>query len=286
MPRIVVAVIVSLLAGFAVGAWLGSDDQEVPAATSSGPALLGSEASVEERIANLEQIIVQEREARIALEDTLAALFDDLEQLEAADERAASARESAERETRNTTQTRRGNRNDADWLTRYQQRRVDRLVEGGFTEEEARRTLRLESEVGFEVLQTSWESQRTGERTDPLSNAMDTHSILRERLGDAAFERYLEAQGQPTTIGVSQVYPGSPGGDAGIRPGDRLVSYDGERIYTMSELRRETMQGEPGERVVLEVERDGMRIQLSVPRGPIGVTGSGARVRGMNWWGS
>ena len=48
MPRIIAAVIVSLLAGFAVGAWLSSDDAAAPATTSSGPALLGSDASVEE----------------------------------------------------------------------------------------------------------------------------------------------------------------------------------------------------------------------------------------------
>ena len=53
----------------------------------------------------------------------------------------------------------------------------------------------------------------------------------------------------------------------------------------MSDLRRQTMQGEPGQNVVIEVERDGMRIQMSVPRGPIGFSGTGARVRGMNWWG-
>ena len=42
---------------------------------------------------------------------------------------------------------------------------------------------------------------------------------------------------------------------------------------------------EPGEDVVIEVERDGVRMQLTVPRGPIGITGSGANVRGLNWWG-
>ena len=285
MPRIIAAVIISLLAGFAAGAWLGGDDQATPAATSSGPVLLGSGASVEDRIDNLEQIILQEREARIALEDTLAALFDDLERIEAADERATSARENAERQAREAAQARRGNRNDAEWLSRYQERRVVRLVEGGFTEDEARRALELESRVAFAALQSSWDAQRNGEEFDPFAAGSDPQALMREELGDAAFERYLEAQGQPTSIGVSQVYSGSPGSEAGLRPGDRLVSYDGERVYSMTDLRRQTMQGSPGENVVIEVERDGMRIQLSVPRGPIGISGNGARVRGMNWWG-
>ncbi|MDJ0794886.1 MAG: PDZ domain-containing protein [Woeseiaceae bacterium] len=284
MPRIIAAVIISLLAGFAVGAWLGGDEQEAPAA-SSGPVLLGSDASVEERIANLERIILQEREARIALEDTLATLFDDLERLEAADERASSARERAQQQARDATQSQRVGRNDAEWLSRYQERRVSRLVEGGFTEDEARRALELESKVAFAALQSSWEAQQSGDQTNQFAAAYDPQALLRQELGDAAFERYLEAQGQPTTIGINQVYAGSPGSEAGLRPGDRLVSYDGERVYSISDLRREAMQGTSGENVVIEVERDGMRMQLSVPRGPIGITGSGARIRGMHWWG-
>jgi hypothetical protein len=53
----------------------------------------------------------------------------------------------------------------------------------------------------------------------------------------------------------------------------------------MSDLRNQTMQGEPGEDVVIEIDRDGMRMQLTLPRGPIGITGNGANVRGTSWWG-
>ena len=285
MPRIIVAVVVSLLAGLAIGAWLGNGDQLAPEVTrQSTPQMPGVDASADERIAYLEQVILQEREARIALEDTLAVLFDDIEQLKAVDERIASAREQAERATREAERTS-TNRNDADWLVRYQERRVGRLVEGGFTEDEARRALELESQVAFAALQSAWETQRSGEPLDPFSAGSDPQALMRQELGDAAFERYLEAQGQPTAIGISQVYSGSPGSDAGLRPGDQLVSYDGERVYSITDLRRQTMQGAPGENVIMEVERDGVRIQLSVPRGPIGITGTGARVRGMNWWG-
>jgi len=292
MPRIIAAVIISLLAGLAIGAWLGdSGETGPPAAGSSTASLPGNNASVEDRLAHLEQVVLQEREARIALEDTLAALFEDFEQLETAggtaDQRAAAARVEAERqrEERRSSDARRGGRNDAEWLVRYRERRVDRLVEGGFTEDEARRALDIESEVAFAALQSSWEAQRSGERFDPFASGSDPQSLMREELGDAAFERYLEAQGQPTSIGISQVYSGSPGSEAGLQPGDRLVNYDGARVYSMTDLRRQTMLGAPGESVVIEVERDGMRIQLSMPRGPIGITGNGARVRGMNWWG-
>jgi S1-C subfamily serine protease len=67
--------------------------------------------------------------------------------------------------------------------------------------------------------------------------------------------------------------------------GDRIARYNGERVFSISDLRRLTMQGNPGEDVVIEVERDGVLMQLTLPAGPIGITGTGARVRGMNWWG-
>jgi len=287
MPRIVVAVIVSLLAGFAVGALIGGDTTAPQDEAQHGAGVLGADATIEDRLERIEQIIEQEREARISLEDTLAMLFADVERLEGVGERSAAELEAArqEREERRAAASRRVEGTEADWLTRYQERRMSRLVEGGFSEDEARRALRLESEVQFESMQAAWEAQRNGESLDNSSPEGDPQSLLRARLGDEAFERYLEAQGQPTSIGITQVYSGSPGGEAGIQPGDRLVSYGGERVFSVSELRRQTMQGAPGENVIIQVERDGMMMQLSVPRGPIGITGSGARIRGLNWWG-
>jgi len=40
-----------------------------------------------------------------------------------------------------------------------------------------------------------------------------------------------------------------------------------------------------GESAIIEIDRDGVRMQLSIPRGPIGMNGNGAVVRTMNWWG-
>ena len=108
---------------------------------------------------------------------------------------------------------------------------------------------------------------------------------MRSEMGDDAYARYLEVQGQPTAVSVTQVLGGSPGSRAGMQAGDQLMRYTGERVFSMSDLRNQTMQGKPGEEVVIEIERDGMRMQLTVPRGPIGITGTGANVRGTNWWG-
>lgn len=284
MNKIALAIVVSLLAGIVVGAWIGGEE-----ATSShsmqqaDTVALPESASDEDRLARLEQIVGEEREARIALEDTLAMLFEEIERIEGSGNRAvADRRESAERVRAAAPELSAGT---SDWITRYQERRVGRMVEGGFSEDEARRILQQESEAQYKAMQAAWEAQRNGETLDRFAPLNSTQSILRSEIGDDAYARYLEVQGQPTAVNVTQVLGGSPGTRAGMQAGDQVVSYNGERVFSMSDLRNQTMQGEPGEEVVIEIDRDGMRMQLTVPRGPIGITGNGANVRGTSWWG-
>ena len=289
MNRIVIAAVVSLLAGFAVGAlWMTDGGRTAAGAggVAAGEAP-GTEASTAERLDELERIIMEEQEARGALEDTIAMLFSELERLESRGTRAAENRaEPAAADPPTRRESRRPERDEVEWMRSFTERRVGRLIEGGFSEDEARRILQQESEASFRSMQMAWEAQRAGESMDPFDLRLNPQALLRENLGDAAYARYLEAQGQPTAISVTQVMTGSPGNRAGLQPGDQLVSYDGERIFNVGDLRNLTMQGEPGQDVVIEVERDGVRMQLTVPRGPIGITGSGANVRGLNWWGT
>lgn len=287
MNKIALAVVFSLLAGFAIGAWFSGDEApDNRAVELAAPGALPDDASAEDRLLRLEQIIGEEREARIALEDTLAMLFEEIERLEGAGGLAAAERLAEEQRQREARATeRRSPRDRADWLQNYQERRVGRMVEGGFSEDEARRILEQESEASYKALLAAWEAQRNGENIDPIGSMNNPQSILRGEIGDDAYARYLEAQGQPTSITITQVLSGSPGSSVGLQAGDQLVSYDGERIFNVVDLRDQTLQGNPGETVVIEVDRDGTRMQLTIPRGPIGLTGSGANIRGMNWWG-
>jgi S1-C subfamily serine protease len=96
---------------------------------------------------------------------------------------------------------------------------------------------------------------------------------LRNELGDADYERYLDASSRPTSVAVSGVLDSSPAQRAGLQPGDQIVRYDGKRIFSMSDLTRRTLEGQPGEQVVVDILRDGVSMQVAVPRGPIGISG-------------
>ena len=98
-------------------------------------------------------------------------------------------------------------------------------------------------------------------------------ATLRAELGESDYERYRAAIGQPTSVGVSDVLASSPAERAGLMPGDEIVAYGGKRVFDVGELNALTLEGTPGESVVLDIRRDGQNVQLVMPRGPIGITG-------------
>ena len=281
----IAAVAVSLIAGLAVGAWLVTD---WPAAgpAESVPSSSGHVVTApEERLLSLEQLIAEEREARLELAARVQVLLDYIERRDS----VASAQAAESSADRANEVVRAGSlRRSRDFMSmmrNFEERRFNSLTDGGFSEDEARRILRKESEAEYQAMQLAWEAQRSGEPVDPLASLNDSQSILRAELGDSDYERFLEAQGQPTSVQITRVLDGSPGNQAGLQPGDQIVSYDGNRVFNVADLRDQTMLGAQGEDVLIEIDRDGVRMQLSVPRGPVGITGSGANIRTMGRWG-
>ena len=154
----------------------------------------------------------------------------------------------------------------------------DHLVNAGFTESEADWILKRESELQMEALQARYDAQRSGEPVGRFGSRTSASNTLRQELGDEGYERYLTANGRPTAVAVSSVFEGSPALAAGLQPGDQITRYDGQRVFNMNEITTLTMQGQAGENVVVDIMRDGVLMQVSMPRGPLGVTG-GRRYR-------
>lgn len=284
--KVAVAGAISLVAGIAVGAWLVTDRRaSEPAVSATAPT--GDLVSVpEERLLSLEQLIAEERAARLELAGLVQALLDEIERRDSAGS-LRSAETSAERSANDVALagSLRRSRDFMSMMRNFEARRLQSLMQGGFSEDEAQRILQKESEAEYRAMQLAWEAQRNGEPLDPLASLNDPQAILRTELGDSDYERFLEAQGQPTSVQITRVLDGSPGSQAGLQPGDQIVSYDGNRIFNVADLRDQTLLGEQGEDVLLEIDRDGVRMQLSVPRGPVGITGSGANIRTMGRWG-
>ena len=268
MNKIAIAVAVSLLAGLAVGAYLISSPQPAtPVASSVDPAnYFDQTAATETRLRALEAAVAQERNARQLLEDELQILYAEIGQLgEERDERKAIDEQFQEVQQRTRAEfLQRADRTDDG--------RVARLINAGFTPERADWILQREAELQMEVMQARFDARRSGEPLDRFNPSLNPNSELRSEIGDAQYEQYLQANNRPTAISVGSVLESSPGQRAGLQPGDQIMRYDGNRVFDVSDLNEQTMLGEPGESVVVDITRDGMPVQLVLPRGPIGVT--------------
>jgi C-terminal processing protease CtpA/Prc len=287
VSRVAAAVVVILVAGVGAGAWWLAG---VPTGVTESPGDPASDyvdpsRPLAERLQQLELVIAREQEARMVLEDQLRALIDDIERIESGGqlllaERTRQQQESQREARRNTSRS----RDYVALMQDFQERRVKQLTQGGFSEGEAREILKRESAAQYEAMLAAHEAQRNGEDLDLTRSFGGAQDLLRAELGDDEYARYLRAQGQAAAIQVTQVMEGSPGSRAGLQPGDEIVSYNGDRVFTVSDLRSLTLQGTAGEDVVVEIDRDGVRMQLNLQRGPVGISGASANRRFGAWW--
>ena len=274
MKKLLIAAGLAFAAGIAAKTLMTGDavTAETAASGRSETAVVSFDRSLplEARIAALEQALSDERQARQLLQEEVLVLNDAIEQMRpggAPPQPSAQPAEPPSEEPRRTAVR--------DRMS--PERRVERFLAAGFTAAEADWIMRREAELQMEALQERYDARRSGEPVGFFSSRGSARTALRDELGDADYERYLTANGRPTSIAVSSVLDGSPALAAGLRPGDQIVSYDGRRVFNMSEDNALTMQGEAGENVVVDITRDGIPMQVALPRGPLGITGGRRR---------
>ena len=68
------------------------------------------------------------------------------------------------------------------------------------------------------------------------------------------------------TLTIATVMPSSPAAEAGLEPGDEIVSVDGRSGWTLREIRKAFQQSGP---VQIAIRRDGVSQELAVDRRPI-----------------
>jgi C-terminal processing protease CtpA/Prc len=279
MKVIAIASIASFAAAFAAASWIYTADTEPEEVTGMMEAASSFDAGlpVEERIAALERAVSDERFARQLLQEEVFYLTAELEQITGTNGVELPEQIEAEQavdESRDPQRSRREERRYRNSL----EGRIERLIEAGFLPSQASMIARRDSELQMQSLQTRYEAERSGDPVDYWRNRNASSVTLRQELGDADFERYLVANNRSTSITVSSVIESSPAQSAGLQPGDEIVRYDGERVFSMTDLTQRTMDGAAGQNVIVDIMRNGQPMQIVMPRGPVGISG-GRRTR-------
>jgi hypothetical protein len=154
---------------------------------------------------------------------------------------------------------------------------VDSLTAAGFSSSDAQHIETRIEELRVAAMQSRYEAQLSGEPQNVMDQLRVGSDTLRAELGEADYERYLAATGRPTRVDITAVLASSAAQTAGLQPGDQIVAYGGERVFDVRELNQVLLEGEPGEPVIVDIERDGQPMQLVIPRGPLGISSGFAR---------
>jgi hypothetical protein len=271
MHKSIALVVIGLAAGFVIAAWWGSSSL---APTSDERDSL----TTTQRLDALEEELATETRRRREIEAELALLSERIappapidhpanaDSANSLEDSSATAEETPLAEARPSPPVRRRPPFELD-----DDELVERFIAAGLTPERAHWIVARSQELRMQALQEQYDAAREGRPFDP--GAIVPTNTLREELGDTDYERYLQALDRPTSVYVRDVLASSPGARAGLKPGDQVVSFGGERVFDMSDINRLVLEGQPGQVVAVDVIRDGQLVQLYVPRGPIGITG-------------
>jgi hypothetical protein len=161
---------------------------------------------------------------------------------------------------------------------------TENLVKAGLNEELAADIVRRRNEMDMKILELRDRASRDGyldtERYARELNELREQDIsLRDEIGDEYYDRYLFSSGQGNRVKVASVMMGSPAEMSGMKDGDLILNYDNRRMFNWNELQQATSRGERGEYVNVAVLRNGQLVNLWIPRGPLGIRLSSARVK-------
>ena len=148
----------------------------------------------------------------------------------------------------------------------------DELADAGYERGDVESFLRLRDEVDLDQLYLRDRAAREGwlgtERFSEEREILDSEvRDLEREVGDDFGDWMRYASGRPNRVSITEVMGGSPASDAGLRSGDVLLAYDGDRILDVGDLRRGTTAGRAGEPTEVRVMRDGRVLNVDLPRG-------------------
>lgn len=258
-----------ITAGIVVIAWLLlSQPGDKPVSAAVAPAAAVDRiASLEQRVASLTQTLDQELLLRQQLERRLQHLE---QSAPGALERTAIDAQQADRSKGSDRNPDSGEADDEADIGQ-------RLINVGLAPQTVQQIREVIDEARLQRLQIRDQAIREGWRDSPeftekMHQLGDPAEQVRERFGDAAYDRYLYASERPNRVAVREVMRGSAAELAGVQAGDIIERYASTPIYSMSALRQATTEGVAGESVLLELKRKQQPVTTVLPRGPLGIT--------------
>lgn len=160
---------------------------------------------------------------------------------------------------------------------------VQALVEAGIDPEQAAWIQGRLDEIDLQQLYLRDRASREGWLKQPRyhkerSKYQDAVTDLRGDIGDDAYDRMLYTLGRANRVVIRDTMLNSPAEQYGLLAGDRIIEYDGRRVFTGNELNTLVTSGDAATLTLVRVERDGKYHDIYLPRGPLGIRMSTARV--------
>ena len=282
--RLPLAAALLLIVGGAIAHWTTSGTESTPSSSSSGPFSRedAAQENLETRLSNLENTLDQ----TLKIQGQLLELVNEL-----------SSRLDPETESPPTRHANMG-MEDASYqappertrsqrvrnrFERQRENQVQQLVDAGFSHSRATAIVEKQERLQYEQMQFSYEyhhlQDKRSDRAKELQEKLQTYSnprrVFEQELSAAEFEQYLNAFGGRTEMEIGDLIESAPAYEAGLRPGDKIIRYNNQRVFHMGDLRTQVYQAKPGESVAVEIQRQGSSSTETIylPAGPLGIRG-------------
>jgi len=224
-----------------------------------------------ESLAALQHQLQQANQAREQLESRLEALQVRVDEIENA------------RVTETVITTATASRNPQTETAPVVRSSVQALIDAGINEEQAIWIQERLDEIELQKLYLHDRASREGWLNKPRYNKerreyQNAVAELRGEVGDDAYDRLLYSLGRANRVVIRDILQNSPAAQYGLLGSDQIIEYDGQRIFGSNELSSLVTQGDAGVMTLLRVKRDGAMHDIYLPRGPLGIRMSSARV--------
>lgn len=239
--------------------------------------LFNSGDNLEQRVKKLEDSLQDSIQIQTRLFDLVEELRRQMEQgePEGMETRTAALRQE---EQRHASQASRQER-----YRKYRDMQRQRLIDAGLNPGRAEFILDKQERFQYEHMQLTYEYRHLDDKSSPeaiaLRDKLEVYSnprkMFEHELSPQEFEGYLEVNGGRQELQINNIVPGTPAADTGLQPGDKIISYNGERVFHSGDLRSQIYRVEPGKTVAVEIQREGSSSTetIYVPSGPLGIQG-------------